>query len=60
MEWYNRILAEEFVYARTRTPEQQRSNAVGVWNAHHNYHRPIKVSVNGKKDILGLGAWIDR
>ena len=40
MERYNRILAEEFLYARTWTSEQERSNALSVWNTHYNYHRP--------------------
>lgn len=40
VERYNRILAEEFLYARTWTSEQQRADAVGVWNVHYNYHRP--------------------
>ncbi len=35
-----RILAEEFLYARTWTSEQQRSEALHVWNVHYNYHRP--------------------
>ena len=40
VERYNRILAEEFLYARTWTSEQQRADAVGIWNIHYNYHRP--------------------
>ena len=40
VERYNRILAEEFLYARVWTSEQQRSDALGVWNVHYNYHRP--------------------
>lgn len=36
----NRILAEEFLYAKTWTCESQRANALGVWNIHYNYHRP--------------------
>ncbi|AXY49427.1 MULTISPECIES: IS481 family transposase [Rhodococcus] len=40
VERYNRILAEEFLYARTWTSEQQRSEALHVWNVHYNYHRP--------------------
>ncbi|MDA3628193.1 IS481 family transposase [Saccharopolyspora sp. WRP15-2] len=39
VERYNRILAEEFLYARTWTSEQQRADALCMWNAHHNYHR---------------------
>ncbi|MFW6723741.1 helix-turn-helix domain-containing protein [Streptomyces sp. MAR4 CNY-716] len=37
---YNRILAEEFLYARTWHSEAERRDALGVWNAHYNYHRP--------------------
>lgn len=40
VERYNRILAEEFLYARTWTSEAERSAAVAVWNVHYNYHRP--------------------
>lgn len=40
VERYNRILAEEFLYARSWTSEQQRATALGVWNIHDNYHRP--------------------
>jgi transposase InsO family protein len=40
VERYHRILAEEFLYARTWTSEQQRSAALAVWNIHYNYHRP--------------------
>jgi transposase InsO family protein len=40
VERYNRILAEEFLYARVWTSEQQRSAALAVWNVHYNYHRP--------------------
>ncbi|GHB51325.1 hypothetical protein GCM10010377_47920 [Streptomyces viridiviolaceus] len=38
-ERYNRIISEEFLYARTWTSEDQRSEALGVWNIHYNYHR---------------------
>jgi transposase InsO family protein len=40
VERYNRILAEEFLYARTWTSETQRTEALKVWNIHFNYHRP--------------------
>jgi transposase InsO family protein len=40
VERYNRILSEEFLYARTWTSEDQRRDAVGIWNIHYNYHRP--------------------
>jgi transposase InsO family protein len=37
---YNRIISEQFFYARTWTSEDQRRVALGVWNIHYNYHRP--------------------
>jgi transposase InsO family protein len=40
VERYNRIISEEFLYARTWTSEDQRREALGVWNIHYNYHRP--------------------
>lgn len=40
IERYNRILAEEFLYARTWHSEQERTVALDVWNRHYNYHRP--------------------
>jgi transposase InsO family protein len=40
VERYNRILAEEFLYAREWTSEHQRAQALAVWNIHYNYHRP--------------------
>lgn len=40
VERYNRILAEEFLYARTWTSEDQRAQALQIWNVHYNYHRP--------------------
>ncbi|GHD13964.1 hypothetical protein GCM10008096_30670 [Zhihengliuella salsuginis] len=40
VERYNRILAEEFLYARTWTSEAERAEALKTWNIHFNYHRP--------------------
>ena len=40
VERYNRILAEEFLYARTWHSEDERATALEVWNRHYNYHRP--------------------
>ena len=40
VERYNRILSEEFLYAREWTSEAQRAEALSVWNIHYNYHRP--------------------
>jgi transposase InsO family protein len=33
-------MAEEVLYARAYTCEDQRSAAIAVWNIHYNYHRP--------------------
>jgi transposase InsO family protein len=46
VERYNRILAEEFLYARTWSNEQQRTNALAIWNIHYNYHRPHTTAGN--------------
>ena len=40
VERYNRIRAEEFLYARTWTSEDQRAQLLGRWNVHCNYYRP--------------------
>ena len=40
VERYNRILAEEFLYARTWNSEHQRKQALETWNLHYIYHRP--------------------
>ena len=39
-ERYQRILAEEVLYAREYSAENERSAAIAVWNIHYNYHRP--------------------
>ena len=39
VERYNRILAEEFLYARTWHSEQERADGLVLWNLHYNYHR---------------------
>lgn len=39
VERYNRILAEEFLYARVWTSEAERAAAIKIWNIHYNYHR---------------------
>jgi transposase InsO family protein len=46
IERYNRILAEEFLYAQTWTSEQHRSAALTIWNIHYNYHRPHTTAGN--------------
>ena len=40
VERYQRILAEELLYARDFTSEDARSAAIAIWNIHYNYHRP--------------------
>lgn len=39
VERYNRILAEELLYPHTWHSEHKRTDALGVWNRHYNYHR---------------------
>ena len=39
VERYNRILAEELLYARIWTSEAERATAITTWNIHYNYHR---------------------
>lgn len=39
VERYNRILAEELLYARVWTSEAERAAAIKTWNVHYNYHR---------------------
>lgn len=46
VERYHRILADEFLYARTWTSEQHRTAALHVWNVHYNYHRPHTTAGN--------------
>lgn len=40
VERYNRILAEEFLYARAWDSERDRCDGLAKWNTHYNYHRP--------------------
>src|SRR5699024_4566806 len=40
VERYQRLLAEECLYARVYESEQARRRAIGVWVHHYNYHRP--------------------
>lgn len=40
VERYQRIMAEEVLYARRFTSEDARSAAIAVWNSHYNSHRP--------------------
>lgn len=40
VERYNRILADEVLYARPYQSETERTRAILRWNIHYNYHRP--------------------
>jgi transposase InsO family protein len=46
VERYQRILAEELLYARTWTSETQRAEAIRTWAVHYNYHRPHTAAGN--------------
>lgn len=39
VERYNRILAEDFLYARTWHSGQERADGIALWNLNDNYHR---------------------
>ncbi|WLW58117.1 helix-turn-helix domain-containing protein [Streptomyces sp. YU58] len=57
VERYNRILAEEFLYARTWTSEDQRRKGLAVWNIHYNYYRPPAEQSAGRRPLDYAGAW---
>jgi len=44
IERYNRILAEEFLYARTWASEAQRAEALNTWNLHTTTTDPTEPS----------------
>jgi transposase InsO family protein len=46
IERYNRIVAEELLYARPFTSEAERAAAIQIWNTHYNYHRPHTAAGN--------------
>ncbi|WP_409181661.1 IS481 family transposase [Amycolatopsis sp. VS8301801F10] len=46
VERYNRILAEEFLYAHVWLSEEHRTAALTVWNIHYHYHRPHTAAGN--------------
>jgi transposase InsO family protein len=46
VERYQRILAEELLYARVWQSEAHRQHAIHVWNIHYNYHRPHTATGN--------------
>jgi transposase InsO family protein len=57
VERYQRILAEELLYARPYTSEEQRARAIEVWNIHYNYHRPHTAARNQPPaQRLGFGV----
>ena len=39
VERYQRILANELLYARPWLSEDHRRDAIATWNLHYNYHR---------------------
>jgi transposase InsO family protein len=57
IERYNRILAEELLYARPFTSEAERKRAIEVWNIHYNYHRPHTTNRN-QPPALRLGPGV--
>jgi transposase InsO family protein len=57
VERYNRILAEELLYARSWHSEQQRRQALAVWNIHCNYHRPHSAA-GGQPPAEGLSTGV--
>jgi transposase InsO family protein len=57
VERYQRILAEELLYARPFTSEAERTRAIQVWNVHYNYHRPHTAAQNQPPAArLGFGV----
>jgi transposase InsO family protein len=46
VERYQRILAEEVLYAQPFASEADRARAIQVWNVHYNYHRPHTAAGN--------------
>jgi hypothetical protein len=57
VERYDRILAEEFLYACEWTSEDQRREAFGVWNIDYNYHRPHGTA-GGQRPASGAPAGV--
>jgi transposase InsO family protein len=52
IERYNRIIAEEFLYTRTWISEDQRRDAIDIWNVHYNYHRPHGAPTDSRQPLL--------
>ena len=40
IERHQRLLADECLYARAYASQNERRNAISVWNHHYNYHPP--------------------
>lgn len=57
VERYNRIISEEFLYAHAWTSEDQRHEALSVWNIHYNYHRPHSAA-DGEPPASRLSAGV--
>ena len=57
VERYQRILAEEILYASEFNCENERTAAIGVWNIHYNYHRPHSAA-NGQPPASRLKAGV--
>jgi len=56
VERYQRILAEEVLYARPFHSEAQRAKAIEIWNVHYNYHRPNTAAGNQPPALQGPGV----
>jgi transposase InsO family protein len=52
VERYNRILAEELLYARTWRSEQERVVAVATWNLHYSYPRRARRTTASIRDTV--------
>ncbi len=52
-ERYQRIMTGELLYAREYASEDERSQAIAIWNVHYNYHRPHSAA-GGQPPASGL------
>jgi transposase InsO family protein len=57
VERYNRILTEEFLYARAWASDHERTNGLGIWNIHYNYHR-LHSAADGQPPASRLTAGV--
>ena len=46
-------MTEELLYAREYASEDERSQAIAIWNVHYNYHRPHSAA-GGQPPASGL------